>query len=115
VPDRARHAVAARFLGETALCDRSPATLARRAGATLLVVGARREGASHRVFVLATLDARVETVDAMTRAATAALEAFVRERPRGWLWLHRRWRAPAPHGRRRALSPRGIGTNPATS
>jgi KDO2-lipid IV(A) lauroyltransferase len=101
VPDRARHGVAVPFLGAEALADRAPATLARAAGATLLVVAASRHGDVHRGHLLAELPphARGESaanawITHATREATRALDAFVRERPSSWLWLHRRWRAP---------------------
>lgn len=100
VPDRARHGVRLPFLGAPALVDRAPATLARRCGATLLVVGARRDGAVQRLSLLAAPSiacASGPTRDAVrrvTREATAALDAFVRREPSAWLWLHRRWNEP---------------------
>jgi KDO2-lipid IV(A) lauroyltransferase len=97
VPDAARHGQSTPFLGAPALADRAPATLALRAGATLLVVAGSRQGARHRVHLLAALEpdgTRAWIADATSRA-TAALDAFVRREPHAWLWLHRRWR-PAP-------------------
>ena len=98
VPDRRRHAVDVSFLGAAAFADRAPAAIARATGATLLVVSASRRGGDHRGHLLAEIapngpktQAAVATV---TRNATRALEAFVREEPSSWLWLHRRWRAP---------------------
>lgn len=95
VPDRAQHGTRAAFLGQPALCDRGPAVLAKRAGATFLVVAARRVGRSHRVVMLEEHDAAgVATAAELTRAATSALDAFVRAEPTEWMWLHRRWREP---------------------
>ena len=98
VPDRQRHAVDVSFLDATAFADRAPAALARATGATLLVVAASRRGGVHRGHLLAELaPSGPKTHDAVataTRDATRALEAFVRDEPASWLWLHRRWRAP---------------------
>jgi KDO2-lipid IV(A) lauroyltransferase len=101
VPDRVRHGVSVPFLGAQALADRAPAALARKTGATLLVVGTSREGRRQRIQLLAELPphARGEsTADAWitnaTRESTRVLDAFVNADPASWLWLHRRWRAP---------------------
>jgi KDO2-lipid IV(A) lauroyltransferase len=32
----------------------------------------------------------------ITEETTAILEARIRERPELWLWMHRRWKTPAP-------------------
>jgi KDO2-lipid IV(A) lauroyltransferase len=110
VPDRAVHGSSVAFLGASALVDRAPATLARRAGATVLVVAAERDGAHHRVRLLDVLEplargalrgprrgaplAPRECVIEATATATSRLDAFVRSSPEAWLWLHRRWRMP---------------------
>lgn len=96
VPDHARHGTTAPFLGQPALCDRGPAVLAKRAGATFLVVAAKRVGRDHRVVLLGEHDAAATGANAteLTRAATSALDAFVRAQPAEWMWLHRRWREP---------------------
>jgi Kdo2-lipid IVA lauroyltransferase/acyltransferase len=101
VPGRVRHGVAVPFLGAQALADRAPAALARKAGATLLVVAASREGRGQRIQLLAELPPHrpgESTADAWitnaTREATRALDGFVNAEPASWLWLHRRWRAP---------------------
>lgn len=102
VPDRASHGVAVPFLCGSALADRAPAMLAWRAKATVLVVAAERDGGGHRVRLLDVIPSPARGaivnprawIDATTRRATAALEAFVRRSPESWLWLHRRWRAP---------------------
>lgn len=103
VPDRAKHGTTASFLGREALCDRAPAVLAKRTGATFIVVAARRVGSHHRVTLLDVLDARETSVVELTRAATAALDRFVRAEPAEWLWLHRRWREPRERRSAKAL------------
>lgn len=101
VPDRVSHGVAAPFLGAQAVADRAPLALARKCGATVLVVAASREGRTQRIHLLAELPPhrRGESsanawITSATREATRALDAFVRAEPASWLWLHRRWRAP---------------------
>ncbi len=101
VPDHAGRGLSAPFLGETALVDRAPATLAWRAGATALVVAAERAAdGHHHVRHLETVAPPLEGenarvwIDATSLRSTAALERFVHDRPSAWLWLHRRWRAP---------------------
>ena len=58
VPDRRSHGIAVPFLGETALVDRAPATVAWRSRATVLVVAAERRGELHRVRVLGRIEPR---------------------------------------------------------
>jgi Kdo2-lipid IVA lauroyltransferase/acyltransferase len=100
VPDRSAHGLAVRFLRESALADRAPATLAWRAKATVIVVAGERTERGHRVRLLATVappssgTAPRAWIDATTLRATGALERFVADSPESWLWMHRRWRAP---------------------
>ncbi|HEU4405036.1 MAG TPA: lysophospholipid acyltransferase family protein [Polyangiaceae bacterium] len=110
-PEGAGRALWHPFLGQPARHDRLAAALAARAGRPLVVAFPRREGdGTHRLEVAEVLTPPAEGagpawVDEATRRASAALEAFVRERPEQWLWLHRRWKA-APRGRP-APAPRG--------
>lgn len=98
VPDSTSHAIELPFLGAGALVDRAPATIAYRARATVLVVGAARDGDLVRVELLDTIAARDAGVVGATARATAALARFVEEHPHDWLWLHRRWRRPWTRG-----------------
>ena len=100
VPARRRHAVVVDFLGRRAHADKGPAALAARTGAPLVVPAARR--LPDGTHVLSVLDVVVPPeragaawIEEATARATAALDAFVRRYPSEWLWLHRRWRAPA--------------------
>lgn len=100
VPDRKSHAYPVSFLGQDAFVDRSPAALAARTGAPLVVSAARR--AADGIQSLHVLDVIVpppradrEWTRRTTARATKALEAFVTQNPSEWLWMHRRWRAPA--------------------
>lgn len=119
VPERERHGVGVTFLGAGAHADRGPAALARAARATLIVTAGSREGRTQRIHLLAELDAGSQRdapaavwIARATREANRALEAFVRQRPSSWLWLHRRWRAPSA-GRAR-IDGRGAGSLVAT-
>ena len=97
VPDHPRHAVPVAFLGRPALADRGPAALAASAGCPLVVAASRRDArGEHELCVLCVLVPPPRPgrawVEEATRAATAALERFVRASPSQWLWLHRRWK-----------------------
>ena len=100
VPDRSAHALSMTFLGEHALVDRAPATLAFRAGATALVLATERLADGEQlVRLLGALPpvagARsAQWIADTTTTATRVLDAFILARPSGWLWTHRRWRRP---------------------
>ncbi len=86
------------FLGLPARHDRLAAALAARSGRPLLIAFPRREpDGTHLLDIAEVLrpprgGAGPAWVDEATRRASALLEAFVRERPAQWLWLHRRWK-----------------------
>lgn len=116
VPDRSAHGISVPFLGELAVTDRAPATLAWRARATVLVVVAERVAGGHRVRVLDAIappagDDRAARrwIEAVTMRATSLLEGFVRRSPASWLWLHRRWRAPRERAGRTFDAPSSAG------
>jgi len=111
VPALPRHAVRGVVLGRPAWIDRSPATVAARHRAPLLVTAGRRDReGEHHLAVLAVFEppkrAGRAWIDATTFAASAALDEFVRAHPDQWLWLHRRWRAPLPERRSPRLEAR---------
>jgi KDO2-lipid IV(A) lauroyltransferase len=95
-PERRRAITRMPFLGQTAEVDLVPALLAMRARCPMLVAFAKRTEEGHAIEVLGRLvpperPSRDWAVGAM-RQATAWLEAFVREHPEQWLWMHRRWK-----------------------
>jgi KDO2-lipid IV(A) lauroyltransferase len=89
------------FLGEVAYHDLMPALLAARTGSPLLLaLGHRKPNGTHEVDIPLVLEPPSKPTRAWLEQATQrmndALEAFVREHPSQWLWLHRRWK-PLPH------------------
>lgn len=98
-PMRRRHGVVGSFLGADAWLDRSPAVLAARTGAPLVVAGSSREpNGHHALSVLLVIEPPVGAgaawIEQATRQSANALERFVRDHPESWLWLHRRWKTP---------------------
>ncbi len=94
-PERAHGVVFEPFFGETAAHDVLPAVLAARSGALIvLAIGSRSP--RHRVRIVETWvppnRASRAWIEETTRALAARLEAFVRESPEQWLWMHRRWK-----------------------
>ena len=86
------------FFG-TPACTTAAATLAaRRTGATLLPAVCPRTAPGRftvrigkEIPVAVTGDHRWDIL-ATTAEATAVLEAFIREHPEQWFWVHRRWK-----------------------
>jgi KDO2-lipid IV(A) lauroyltransferase len=99
VPEVARHAVRGAVLGRPAWIDVSPAVVAARAHAPLVVAASRREAnGEHTLAVLGVFvpppRAGRAWIEATAVAASRALDRFVDAHPGQWLWLHRRWRDP---------------------
>ncbi len=92
-----RQGLAVPFFGHQAMTAGAPAQLALRQGCPLVPVRIERLGpARFRMTCQAPLepprlgDGRAE-VRALTVEINHIIEAWVRERPGEWLWLHRRW------------------------
>jgi KDO2-lipid IV(A) lauroyltransferase len=109
-PEKGSAFVRASFLGETANCDLAPAVLAARARVPLvLALGFRNLDGTHAIDIPLVLDppprpSRAWIEDA-TRQLNGALEAFIREHPSQWLWLHRRWKGVPPRQPRELAEP----------
>jgi len=92
------HGVFVDFFG-TPACTTTAATLAaRRTGAALLPLVCPRHAPGRftvrigkEIPVAVTGDHRRDIL-ATTAEATAVLEAFIREHPEQWFWVHRRWK-----------------------
>lgn len=85
------------FFGRPAMTPTALALLALRFDCDVLPARVERlAGARFRLTVFPPLplprsgDIDVD-VAALTTAVTALLEAWIREHPEGWLWVHRRW------------------------
>jgi len=85
------------FFGQEAFTPRAPADLAVRLKTAAVFARIRRVAPGvHRIRisrlpVSATADEEADS-RALTAAATAAIEAEVREHPEQWVWMHQRWR-----------------------
>ncbi len=101
--------IPARFFGRTAMTAPALAVLALRLRCPVIPGWVERVGpARFRVTCeppLALPDSgdRDADVAALTQAMNDKLEGWIRAKPEGWLWLHRRWPredpAPSPSGR----------------
>ena len=91
-----REAVFVPFFGRLAATTPAVATLQQRTGASILPVFSVPSSRGYRVVIDAPLEipdvAESEAMEAITAAATARIEAQIRERPEAWLWMHDRWR-----------------------
>jgi KDO2-lipid IV(A) lauroyltransferase len=87
----------ASFFGHTAGTPPGPALLAERTGAPLLPVRMERTGPTRFRMTIEPPLATPDGADATTRrrqrteAMNRRFEAWIRDRPADWLWLHRRW------------------------
>jgi KDO2-lipid IV(A) lauroyltransferase len=85
------------FFGRPARTPRAPADLVVRYGTRAILGRIHRVAPSVHQVVIERLEVP-EAADAeersrsLTAAATAAIEAAVREHPEEWVWMHERWR-----------------------
>lgn len=91
VDQRASDGLAAPFLGRAAMTTTAPARLALGLGAPLLPLRMGRSGTRHRLGIELPLP-QGHDLAALTARLNQAVEAWVRETPADWLWLHDRWR-----------------------
>ena len=85
------------FFGRPARTPRAPADLAVRYGTRAIFGRIHRLAPSVHEVVIERLDVpggaeAEERSRRLTEAATAAIEAAVREHPEEWVWMHERWR-----------------------
>jgi KDO2-lipid IV(A) lauroyltransferase len=86
------------FFGKLARTPRAPADLAVRYGTGAILGHIHRVAPSVHQVVLQRLEIPQgtdpdERSRQLTEAATAAIEAVVREHPDEWVWMHQRWRS----------------------
>lgn len=99
---REQEGVVVPFFGRPASTAFAPALIAMRSGAAVLPVAIVRERPGrYRVLfgdevpVRRGGDLKADLAENTARF-TAAIEAFVRERPEHWFWVHRRWKTRLP-------------------
>jgi Kdo2-lipid IVA lauroyltransferase/acyltransferase len=92
-----------RFFGRPAATTTVAAAVALKTGCILVPVRTRLLPNGHYRFSYEAPPAwtptgeRVTDIVGLTQALTSRIEAWVREAPEQWLWLHRRWKTqPAP-------------------
>ncbi len=91
VDQRASDGLAAPFLGRPAMTTTAPARLALGLGAPIVPLRMRRDGRGHGLAIEPPLSPG-QDLGILTARLNAAVEAWVRESPEDWLWLHDRWR-----------------------
>jgi KDO2-lipid IV(A) lauroyltransferase len=85
------------FFGQEAMTASSPAQMALMVGCPVVPVRIERLGPGrfrmicHAPLEVPQLGDRKAEVRALTLEINRVLEAWIRERPGQWLWLHRRW------------------------
>jgi Kdo2-lipid IVA lauroyltransferase/acyltransferase len=102
------------FFGRPASTRKTPAVLSLATGAPI-VIGAliREEGVPGFLFRLAVVDPQEENLRApedivpITARINTTLEAWIREAPLQWRWIHWRWRA-RPDGSRERYGSRDV-------
>ena len=92
------------FLGRPAATTTVAAALALKTGCALLpcrtVLGRGRYRIAYEAPLFADPEApRVVETERLTRALTGRIEAWVREVPEQWLWIHKRWKTRPPEER----------------
>jgi KDO2-lipid IV(A) lauroyltransferase len=97
VDQKMNDGIEAPFFGRPAMSPPAAAQLALRFGCPLIPVRMERLGGCrfrmsfHAPLPHPDTGDRAADIAALTGAANRILEAWIRERPAEWLWLHRRW------------------------
>ena len=92
------------FLGRKAATTTVAAALAIKTGCALLPSRTVLAGGRYRIVYEAPVFAdpaapRSAETERLTRALSARIEAWVREAPEQWLWIHKRWKTRPPEER----------------
>jgi len=97
-----REGVVVPFFDRPASTAFAPALIAMRSGAAVLPVAILREGRGrYRVLIADEVpvrrggDLKADLAENTARF-TAAIEAFIRQHPDHWFWVHRRWKTHLP-------------------
>lgn len=89
------------FFGRPAYTIVGPAALSLMTKAPVVPLAVFRQGRGFRVVLSPALTApanlpREQALVELTRQLTRAIEAQIRQQPGQWVWMHRRWKTPAP-------------------
>jgi len=95
------------FLGHPAETATVPAQIARRHGAEILTVSARRDWTARRFVVRFEPPIPGSSDLAVMAEANARIGRWVEAWPEQWFWFHRRWRSRAADGAAQANGPVG--------
>ncbi|KPK45810.1 MAG: hypothetical protein AMK74_02345 [Nitrospira bacterium SM23_35] len=85
------------FLGRGAWTTKMPALIARKTGASVIPAFIHREKDGHKIKLhpeieLSGDDDKEKALKADTERFSSFIEAYIREHPAEWLWIHRRWK-----------------------
>ncbi|MBI1812098.1 MAG: lysophospholipid acyltransferase family protein, partial [Nitrospirae bacterium] len=89
------------FLGRGAWITKMPALIARKTGAAVLPAFIHRTDKGHRITIypevkLSDIADKEKAVIEDTKKFSGFIEAYVKEYPSEWLWIHRRWKRVNP-------------------
>lgn len=101
--DAGPHGVFVDFLGLPASTPYGPARFAASTGAALIPWAVvRRRGGKHEIVICEAVSrpsadaAEVDVVRLFTQGYSSAFEAFIRQHPEQYFWMHRRWKTKPP-------------------
>jgi KDO2-lipid IV(A) lauroyltransferase len=85
------------FLGRGAWTTKMPALIARKTGAAVLPAFINRTNGGHKIKIYPEIE--LSKTDDLEKAAiedmkifSSYIEKYIREHPKEWLWIHRRWK-----------------------
>jgi KDO2-lipid IV(A) lauroyltransferase len=89
--------VVADFLGKKDYTTKTPAVIAMKAGSPVLPAFIRRSGDGHIIEIgeelsLDRSEAGEKAVYANAVKMSQSIEAYIKQNPTEWLWIHRRWK-----------------------
>lgn len=90
------------FFGHPAYTPIGPAVIAGRTGAPVVPMAIyRRPDDTHLItikspIILADTDHSTDGIQEMVQQYTAEIEAFIRQAPTQWVWMHDRWKTQPP-------------------
>jgi KDO2-lipid IV(A) lauroyltransferase len=100
VDQKMNDGLAVEFFGRPAMTASAPAALALRLGCPVIPGHIERLGPARLRLVcdpplpLPNTGQRERDIAALTQTINDRMEAWIRERPESWLWMHRRWPKP---------------------